>query len=71
MAEERKFLTFEETQALRLEGMIKVGSHVPGCPTCDDKPLDMKPSHCGSKRCESGSIASGGTHSHCSCGTCF
>lgn len=29
------------------------------------------PSHNGSKRCESGSIASGGDKSHCSCDTCF
>jgi hypothetical protein len=29
------------------------------------------PSHNGSPRCQSGSIASGGTKSHCSCDTCF
>ena len=29
------------------------------------------PSHDGSKRCESGSIASGGNRSHCSCDICF
>ena len=29
------------------------------------------PRHNGSKRCESGSIASGGKNSHCTCDTCF
>jgi hypothetical protein len=29
------------------------------------------PSHDGSTRCESGSIASGGTNSHCACDVCF
>lgn len=32
---------------------------------------DLKPSHDGSKRCESGSIASGGNKSHCTCDICF
>lgn len=31
----------------------------------------LKPSHCGSANCESGSIASGGKNTHCSCDTCF
>jgi len=31
----------------------------------------MNPSHQGSRRCESGSIASGGTKAHCSCDMCF
>jgi hypothetical protein len=31
----------------------------------------MNPSHRGSKRCQSGSVASGGTRTHCSCDTCF
>ena len=47
---------------------------------CDDCAKDncsicqrsgMKPSHNGSKNCESGSIASGGNKSHCSCDVCF
>ena len=29
------------------------------------------PSHYGSARCESGSLASGGTRAHCSCDRCF
>jgi len=29
------------------------------------------PSHDGSTHCESGSLASGGTHAHCTCDTCF
>jgi len=40
------------------------------CRICAD-PRSFKPSHDGSKRCESGSIASGGNRSHCSCDTCF
>jgi hypothetical protein len=36
---------------------------------CADR--GMAPSHTGSASCESGSIASGGTNSHCSCDTCF
>jgi hypothetical protein len=45
--------------------------HAPSdCPTCAD-PETFKPSHRGSTRCESGSIASGGQHSHCSCDVCF
>ena len=40
-----------------------------GCRTCS-KP-GMVPSHDGSRFCESGSIASGGKHAHCTCDTCF
>ena len=32
---------------------------------------DFGPSKNGSSRCKSGSIASGGTKTYCSCGTCF
>lgn len=31
----------------------------------------LAPSHRGSTGCESGSLASGGSHSHCSCDACF
>ena len=31
----------------------------------------FKPSHDGSRNCESGSIASGGNRAHCSCDACF
>ncbi len=44
------------------------------CVTCEDirtKHGGFGPSHEGSKLCESGSIASGGTIAHCSCDTCF
>ena len=43
---------------------------VRGCKTCA-LPDEPKPSHDGSKSCESGSIASGGTRSHCACDVCF
>jgi len=39
------------------------------CSQCQE--LGMGPSHDGSKSCESGSIASGGKNSHCSCDVCF
>lgn len=39
------------------------------CSTCQE--TGMRPSHNGSKRCESGSIASGGPNAHCSCDRCF
>jgi len=44
------------------------------CETCrliKEKKLTSWPSHDGSKNCESGSIASGGANSHCSCDICF
>ena len=31
----------------------------------------MYPRHSGSRNCNSGSIASGGNRSHCTCDTCF
>ena len=43
------------------------------CPTCDE--IEQRggfgPSHDGSPRCASGSIAAGGTHAHCACDVCF
>lgn len=39
------------------------------CMMCADR--SFLPRHNGSTRCRSGSIASGGTTSHCSCDTCF
>lgn len=43
------------------------------CPTCRRVATEggLAPSHDGSPRCQSGSIASGGDYAHCSCGTCF
>ena len=41
------------------------------CPTCKEIAGGFGPSHDGSVNCESGSIASGGTHAHCTCDTCF
>lgn len=38
------------------------------CVACERGDL---PSHDGSRMCESGSIASGGTRSHCTCDWCF
>lgn len=44
------------------------------CKTCveiTEKYGGFGPSHDGSKFCESGSIASGGSKAHCSCDWCF
>jgi hypothetical protein len=41
------------------------------CKTCLEIAGGFGPSHNGSPNCESGSIASGGNRSHCSCDTCF
>ena len=43
----------------------------PECSQCREIGTGMGPSHDGSKSCESGSIASGGKRSHCSCDVCF
>lgn len=39
------------------------------CQTCTIE--GFRPSHWGSIRCESGSLASGGKNAHCTCNTCF
>lgn len=39
------------------------------CQTCTIE--GFRPSHWGSIRCESGSLASGGKNAHCTCDTCF
>jgi len=50
----------------------------PGCPSCEanwpDGPEGKRvhgPYHNGSIACESGSIASGGDRSHCTCSICY
>jgi len=46
----------------------------PDCQTCQDiheKHKGFGPTHDGSKSCLSGSIASGGKRSHCTCDWCF
>lgn len=39
------------------------------CAMCEDP--KYLPGHNGSRRCRSGSIASGGTRAHCTCNLCF
>lgn len=42
------------------------------CPECErQRNGEWGPSHDGSRYCESGSIASGGTRAHCTCDRCF
>lgn len=38
------------------------------CPECK---AGTPVSHCGSRYCRSGSLASGGHRAHCTCDTCF
>ena len=51
---------------------MKAEHRAQGCSDCDiiDR-KGMAPSFAGSRRCESGSIASGGNNSHCGCDICF
>jgi len=44
------------------------------CKSCDryrENGETFFPNHYGSARCRSGSVASGGDRSHCTCDTCF
>lgn len=41
------------------------------CSQCRGIGKGIGPSHDGSKGCESGSIASGGNRTHCTCDVCF
>lgn len=41
------------------------------CQICAENCGKIYPSHRGSSRCESGSIASGGNKTHCTCDICF
>ncbi len=42
------------------------------CPVCTRIQVEgFGPSHNGSRRCASGSLASGGKYAHCTCDTCF
>ena len=65
---EGAYLTHIQVQQLAL---ILLGND-PDCETCR-KALrgGISPSHNGSKHCESGSIASGGSRAHCTCDFCF
>jgi len=55
--------------ALKREALDQDG--YPDCLQCREIGTGMGPSHDGSKSCESGSIASGGKYSHCTCDVCF
>jgi len=41
------------------------------CETCKTYFVSGGPSHTGSSHCRSGSLASGGSRSHCSCDSCY
>lgn len=65
-----------ERKAMVLAIYEQAGVVVPDCIGCApfyDSPEGTAhaPSHRGSRRCKSGSLASGGTHAHCTCDTCF
>ena len=60
----------EEQQKEREHG-LRI-ANTPECPTCASMGKNgFGPSHMGSPRCESGSLASGRMRSHCTCDTCF
>ncbi len=53
-------------------GRVPLIDGAPACGSCRmNPPGSFAPSHDGSPRCESGSIASGGRSAHCACDTCF
>lgn len=59
-------------EACRVLGRVPLIDGEPECGFCRAHPPgSFAPSHDGSTRCESGSLASGGRRSHCSCDTCF
>ena len=68
-----------ETRDEMIQRWEKEGRLNPDCRFCQDEyyakkslPSDVfAPRHEGSKNCESGSLASGGRNSHCTCDTCF
>lgn len=55
--------------------IMREGLDVPyavwSCNTCRTYANQMHPSHAGSSQCESGSLASGGNRTHCTCDACF
>ncbi len=59
-------------EACRVLGRVPLIDGEPECGSCRmNPPGSFAPSHDGSPRCESGSIASGGRSAHCACDTCF
>jgi hypothetical protein len=58
----------------RTETMAKAVQEIASmtCAECERQAAgSFGPSHLGSKRCESGSLASGGPKVHCTCEACF
>ena len=51
------------------DSLAELARMMDACEMCKNK--GMRPTHDGSPRCESGSIASGGTVEHCTCDVCF
>lgn len=67
---------FDNAQAfvMEIEPSKPIANTANVCPTCEEIKTKYKgfgPRHDGSRYCESGSIASGGTNAHCSCDLCF
>lgn len=57
--------------ALAAERESRIQAEMATCSMCIEYAGRMAPSHRGSTFCRCGSIASGGTKSHCTCDTCF
>lgn len=60
---------FTEQSHYTMRRLQERQSH-PDCSTCQTE-NNHQPSHSGSAGCESGAIAAGGSHSHCSCDGCW
>jgi hypothetical protein len=69
--EREGFLTWsDDTSAAGGKSVLtEKGRRALACRGC--RVLGMNPSHDGSRRCKSGSLASGGSRAHCTCDTCF
>lgn len=61
-----------KVRAQSMDGCAICGEHAEYIDSHPDAPNGFfAPSHDGSSRCQSGSLASGGRHAHCTCDTCF
>ena len=65
------YLTLTDLLCMETANMGFKFKEVAECEYCTSHIGKMHPSHRGSTRCQSGSLASGGTRSHCTCDTCF
>lgn len=65
-AKDRALAYGTRTHITNLAGIEWWNSECPGC-----QHTGMYPSHHGSRNCESGALAAGGTVAHCTCDACW